>query len=548
MFDFFTQRQNSASKTAVFHVPTPDPFENPLVETNPGQLRQWATALPFANPEQLSEAVLTNLLRLNRFPGPVRKREELMEVYYTPVQRLLHGSTARRGMAPNQSLRKVMLEMAYGYNHLANETLANKASKKNQERLSHAIFHAIKFYMLEFLHACEEFDCRAIHTYREISRLSTFAEEQNIHQIPFHEEEYPGIEHTIEQQFKRFLLLRLLDPCHLQEGEPRICFDYLDNLAGHAQIKPLGRDIECSGHYVIDRLGEVPPSLFEPDGLDTLSQPRFTLFDLNPVSQQIHQLLRYLERSEEHKPVAMNKLTIPEVNNLLARMLRSWHIRLQRGTERHTTAGQVSLWTGLNNIHLYLAQDLGDPQTENGGSSDEITLSQTQATTQKHALDPNKPQLIAHRFNQSRSGVALHLAPAPNTPSLVGELVLVSLQSGAAMTEWKVGVVKRALHREDNALEIGVQFMPGRIVPITLQAAFQRPSALDDQETSETPMYPGLYIDQGHHHRSSLIVPRHFFSLGQEYRVDEMIPTPAIAPLQLLESTAYFERYRIKSV
>ncbi len=545
MFDFFSHRKGSSTPT-VFYVPTPDPFENPLVETNPGPLRQWAIALPFANPDQLAEAVLTSLTRLNRFPGPVRKRYELMEIYQSPALRLVHSSASHRGPAPTQKTRRVMLEMAFGYSHLANQCLGNKASKKNLERLTYAIYHAIKFYLQEYLYACEEFDCRTTHSYREISRLRTFAEEQKIHLSPIGEEDHPDIERSIEQQYNRFLLLRLLDPCHLQAGEVRLCFDYLDALAGHAQFKPPSREIEPSGHYVVDRLGEVPPSLFEPDGLETLTQPRFTLFDLNPVSTQIHQQLRRLERSEEQKPATMSKLTAQEVANLLARMLKSWHIRLQRDSERHTTSGQVSVWTGLNSIYLYLTRDQRQEDYADDAASNEITLTQVQSVQTK-AQDPHKPQLIARRFNQSRSGVALHLSMSPNSPSLVGELVLISLQGGAETTEWKIGIVKRALNRQGEHLEIGVQFVQGRIEPITLQSTLKEMRS-DSGETPEKSAYPGLYIDQGHTHRSSLLVPKHFFVLGQEYRVEEMVPAPVITPLQLLESTIHFERYRIKSV
>ncbi len=545
MFDFFSHRQ-SPGKAAIFFVPTPDPFENPLVETNPATLRQWATALPFANPDQLSEAVLTSLVRLNRFPGAVRRRDELMEVYSTPVLRLLHGSASRKGSGSLHHLRRVMLEMAYGYSHIANECLASKASRKNMDRLKLAIYYAIKFYLQEYLYACEEFDCRTLHTYREVSRLRTFAEEQKIHLIPVDEGDHPDVERSIEQQYNRFLLLRLLDPCHLQEGEPRICFEYLDTVASFAHCIPPGRDIDSSGHYVVDRLGEVSPSLFEPDGLENLAQPRFTLFNLNPVSQRIHQLLRSLERSEELRPICMNRLTTQEITNLLARMLKSWHIRLQRESERHTTSGQVSLWTGLQNIYSYLTRDERPVSEEEAEESSEITMTQAQSL-QSLNYDPAKPQLTARRFNQSRSGVALHLTINPNTPSMVGELILISLQAGAGINEWKIGIVKRALNRQGGTLEIGVQFIQGRVVPVSLQSARHSPNPVEE-EAPEQPTYCGLYIDQGHTHRSSLIVPKHFFVLGQEYRVEEMIPTPTITPLQMLESTAHFERYRIKPV
>jgi hypothetical protein len=288
----------------------------------------------------------------------------------------------------------------------------------------------------------------------------------------------------------------------------------------------------------------VPPSLFEPDGLDTLTHPRFALFNLNPVSQQIHQLLRSLERSEDQKPIAMSRLTIQETTNLLARILKAWHIRPQRDSERHSTSGQVSLWTGLQNIYGYLTRDQRQATQEEADENSEITLTHAQSL-QSLNQDPDKPQLTARRFNQSRSGVALHLSINPNAPSMVGELVLISLQAGSGLSEWKIGIVKRALNRQQGTLEIGVQFIQGRVVPVCLQSTL-RPPNMVDEETTQQPAYAGLYIDQGHTHRSSLIVPKHFFVLGQEYRVEEMIPTPTIIPLQLLESTTCFERYRIK--
>ena len=47
------------------------------------------------------------------------------------------------------------------------------------------------------------------------------------------------------------------------------------------------------------------------------------------------------------------KLTMQEATNLLARMLKSWHIRLKRDSERHPTSGQVMLWVGVERgLHL----------------------------------------------------------------------------------------------------------------------------------------------------------------------------------------------------
>jgi hypothetical protein len=544
MFERFTHRKPAVKQVQeIFFVPKPDPFENPLVETNPTELRGWATTLPFANPEQLAEAMLTSLSRLNRYPGQIKKLDELVEIYHSPALRIAHGSSSKKSTIPSLLLRRVMLEMAYAYSRIANDCLCNKASQKNKDRLTKAIYFSLKYYLLEYLYACESFDCRAGQTYREMSRLHTYAEEQEIHQtiIEDGDTQQEPEQATISHQYNRFLLLRLLDPCHLQQGETRVCFDYLDTIASHACMKPVSEYTEPSGLYVIDRLGEVQPYLYEPEGLEGLTQPRFRLFDINPVSKQIHLLLRGIERSEEHKPHCMNQLTTGETTNLLARILKSWHIRMKRDSERHSTSGHVELWIGLHSIHHHLNQ----PNLGYESDDEEITMSGSQGLSTAQQ-DPNTPQLTARRFNQSRSGVALHLPPSAREKQLIGELVLIRLHGTLDTNEWKIGIIKRALHREEGVLEVGVQFLTGNIQPITLQQARMKgeEDILDEEEIVTQPC---LYIDQGHSHRSSLIVPKRFFIIGQSYRVEEMIPAPDVTPLQMLESTSMFERYRVRA-
>jgi hypothetical protein len=536
MFDFFSHKSPSPAQ-ALFYVPQADPFENPLVETDPALLGQWATALPFADQAQLAETVITSLGRLNRYPGQVKKRQELMEIYTTPCTRLIHGYAKRKSETPLPLIRQVMLEMAYGHSHLANECISNKANRKNLQRLTHAIYYAIKYFTNEYLLACEDYDCRSGRVYRDVTRLMTYAEEQKIHrnQIEDTDQEEPEYA-TIIHQYNRFLLFMLLDPCHLQEKEPRVCFEYLNTLADHALLTAPSTQTETTGHYVIDRLGEVPPYLFYPECLENLNQPRFILFDLSPVSKLLHQKLRHMERSEEGKPEAFKNMLMQEATNLLARMLKSWHIRLKRDSERHPTSGQVMVWVGVDAIFTYLNGKGITVQS----ADDEIDMSQL-GGIQRDETERETYQLTATRCNQSRTGVALKIAKnSVNTP-LVGELVLFSTHPQRQENEWKIGIVKRVLNTQNNQLDIGLQFILGKIEPITLR--------LVNQQQSSTPLKDraAIFIDQGHAHRSSLIVPKNFFVIGNEYRVEEMIPAPSVTPLQLLETTSRFERYRIKN-
>ncbi|MCG8068811.1 MAG: flavoprotein, partial [Candidatus Thiodiazotropha taylori] len=140
--------------------------------------------------------------------------------------------------------------------------------------------------------------------------------------------------------------------------------------------------------------------------------------------------------------------------------------------------------------------------------------------------------------------VALRIPRQAVSKELIGQLILILISTHESKqgSDWKLGVVKRAMNSGDNLLEVGVQFVAGKLEPITLRLA-----KLQNEEESN-PDHGAIFIDQGHNNRSSLIVPKHFFVIGQEYRVEEMIPSPSISPLQQLETTAHFERFRIKSV
>ncbi len=536
MLNFFHKRRSS-TQHADFELPAPDPFENPLVETHPGQLRQWAAGLPFANPQQLAEAVIISLSRLNRFPGQVKRREELMEIYLTPSNRLFHVSSEKKIPFPIRIKRTLMREMAFGYLHLVNSCLRESPSEKLRRRLAGYIYLTTKFIALEYLSACEEYDCRLSAPRKELMRLYTLAEELNIENLPQDDPEQPIA--SISHQTKLILLLSLLDPCHLQKGEIRIIFDYLNQFAELALFVELDIEAEVGGHYVIDRLGEVSPYPFNPDAIEGLTASRFCLFDIIPISQRLHQHLRIIEQPNAIKPTGLQGLTTKAAANLLRRMLKSWHIRLQRDSERHTTSGQVKLILGLQGVHRQLSAK-NTPATASADAQQE-TLSVTLDSGAGSRSTADYPPIDSWRFNQSRSGVALQLNLPLAYPPQVGEIALMVKPDSNKREDMKIGIIRRAELKNDSLLEIGLQFINGRILPLSIQAQ-------DVESDQEPDNLPALYVDLGSLETSSLLLPRDRVEIGRHYRVEEMIPAPVISPIHLSEITALFERYRVTRI
>lgn len=536
MLNFFHKRR-SILQHIRFEVPALDPFENPLVESDPEQLRQWATGLPFANPQQLAEAVITSLVRLNRFPGQVKRREELMEIYLTPSTRLYHVSAEQKNPLPVRLKRQLMREMAYGYLHIINSCLNEKPSNKLYNRLVGHIYFAIKFIGLEYLFACEEYDCRISSTRKELMRLYTLAEDLKLQDAHQNDPDQPIA--NVSHQTKLILLMSLLDPCHLQKGESQVVFDYLNQFADIARFTALDSITEVGGYYVVDRLGEIPLQPLDPDGIEGLTPPRFCMFDLIQVSQQLHQHLRIFEQHDAMKPPGLQGLTTKAASNLLRRMLKSWHIRLQRDSERHETSGQVKLILGLQAVYNQLS-DRETTSTPSDPGQETLSLTLETGGSVGPAVSDARP-INSWRFNQSRSGVALHLNMSHSTLPKVGEIALIAKPGSNKPEDMKIGIIRRALLKENSILELGIQFINGRIIPLSIQS-------LDVEEDQEPINLSALYIDLGNIDRSSLIFPKDSVKIGQEYRVEEMIPAPIISPIHLSEITAMFERYRVTRV
>jgi hypothetical protein len=535
MLDLFSKRK-TCSDSRLFFVPSPDPFENPVVETQPRQLRQWATRLTFGNPEQLAESLHASLVRFNRYPAPIKKRHELMAIYTELRNRLQQALQERNSRLGIHLQRQLNLEMAYGYLHLVNRTVYEKPTTRVQRLLLSQIYLAAKYLSLEYRFACQMYDCHGSRSLHELLRLHTLAEERQLHESSVDDPECSRS--TIAYHIKLTLLFSLLDPCHLQVAEQQFAFDYLCEFADITQFESLDSPSEPAGRYIIDRLGEQGPQRYDPTAQEKMSHPRFCLFNIIPVSQRLHQDLRRYEKQAGKKPPGPqfvdNKATI----NLLQRMLKSWHIRLQRESERHATTGGAKLSLGVQAIHHFLTPVESPPEGEAGaGPAIAVALEDDLS---------NKPQaqyqmLDCWRCNQSRSGVAMLLSlPVPLIPQ-VGELVMISTPDNLHRADTKLGIIRRALLKDASILEIGIQFINGRHHPVTLQS-------VETHKDKPSPLIPALYIDLGKVERSYLIVAKGSLLIEAEYRVEEMIPAPSVSAIHLLEMTTLFERFRIKIV
>lgn len=535
MFQFGKKPQPVAN-APTFLCPPPDPFENPMVETLPANLQQWIEHLPIADTVNLGETVLTALSQFNRYPGQIKKRRELLDLYQAPIGRFYQSTTEREESIPLDLRRALMREMAYGYLRIVNEQLGTNRSSRQPMLLLQAIYQAVKHLAFEHYFSTLVYDCRWSDLSSEMIRLHTLAEELGIQDSLVEDEE---LKPTITHLIKRSLLLMLAGPCHFRTGEAKLARTYLDHIASAAFFEPIGSAGEPSGCYVIDRTGKTAPYLYKPDKRDELTEPRHCLFNLTPVSAQVHQHLRIIENRLSERPIGLANLPKEAASSLLKRLLKSWHVRQNRGSERHAISGNAFILFGIQAIYRHLisvTDNLEPPQA----SEDNIAL--VHGLGGFHQPTYNLIQAIeCQRMNQSHTGIALRLGLAPDRSPQIGELVLVLRNGKGLPSDYRLGQVKRAMRESRTTMELGIEFIQGKLNPISLQ-----PQVAEEGEY--LPSIPALYIGQSGSQRGMLIAAKKQLELDQVYKVAEDMPASAITLTHRLEVMSGCERFNVKPV
>jgi hypothetical protein len=116
----------------------------------------------------------------------------------------------------------------------------------------------------------------------------------------------------------------------------------------------------------------------------------------------------------------------------------------------------------------------------------------------------------------------------------VGQLVLLQ-EPPEDQGPGHAGVVRRRLQVDADTVEVGIQFVRGRVSPIAV---------LPRGGSSPEAFLPALWIDRSGPGMGSVVAAHGLYQRGRELLVRDGRPAPLIQVDQLLETTPCFERFR----
>jgi hypothetical protein len=533
------KQTNTSKQSERFTVPAPDRVENPSTHTGVAALSEWLNSLPNANEQQIAKQTSKSLALLNRYPGQLKKRLELIECYRPFISRLSQVQTQSYSSKEFERLRQLMIEAAYGYKHVINQQLEQRSWLTGRKKLLTSIYFAIKFLSLELRLAYEQYDAKTVNSWREIMRLYTLAEEQEIQNEPVADPTQADPKQaTISHQLKRTLLLSLLDPGHLQPNEARVCFDYLDQYASLAALETPSENSNPTGQYVLDLADTQPPQQFD-NHKEALNPKSHRLLNLLPVSQRVQDDIQAIAIHKKEPPTALQHHLREDAVNILKRILKAWHIRQERQDRREDAYGWVQISIGISSIHHFLLQG---EDTEEAAAfiappdiDDSLVLGLEMH--EKIPVKINYVELRCRQLNRSESGLALHIPLSTSILPKVGQLILIRQETEDKRAGGQLAVIRRCMKQSDEILEIGVQFIPGRVKTVTIRPV--------TAAHSDTTFQPAIVINNGLNRPASMLSAKGLYSNSRQFIVAENWPATRVTADKLIESTPGFDWFHL---
>ncbi len=515
-----------------FSVPTPDYLPNPATDTDPASVEKRIAQLNYTDLRSLTRSLIYELSLLNRHPDTPPAREQIMAVYQVPCARLVRVRPDRPKNPSSEQMRRLMVEMAYGYKHLINEALRTRNWLRYRRQLTHALYFAAKHLSLELFLSYEAYQCKVSNNWRELLAIYRLAEQHQLHrlQVDDRDQANPG-NATIGHILKRILLLRLQDPCCMVSGEARTCFDYFNVLASSATLAEPGRAEAMPGRYLLDLDGVDPPQPLTRTEL-SCNPGRHRVFNLIPVSQQVHDHLQDMELHNAPPPEGLQRMRELNPNLVLKRILRSWHARQERRDEREAVYGWLMCGFGLSAVNHFLSMTarakLVSQAAHTRPGGEQLKLMQTAKTANPPA---RYLRIRCRQVNRSPSGMCIHLQLPSALKPKVGQVVLMQEDAPETQDACHVGVVQRRMRIDADNLEAGIHLIQGNILPIELR-----------QLGGRSDFKAAICVERGEQGMDSLLLPPGIFKSGQE--VELKIPARRLMLQEAVDETPSFERFR----
>jgi cyclic-di-GMP-binding protein len=488
--------------------PTKDSFD-----TRPAQIQDWIAGLPLANIGESSRLLFSALVETNSLDIPTEQRFRLLESFGTPVRILCEAmkvhfvgkpfpltDRARQIVHLSQTL---MTQMARGYRIVVHENADKRGLLNDNKQAAVACHRALSYFGETLLRAYQVYAPYPAGVWHQVHDLYRHAEAKDFarHSVK-HPNADGGQETSIEDAYKRILLLALACPYRLRQGEVEQVYDWLREWSQHATLNTFAATKNPNGLFVADFASDDPPTYLVLHDTQ-YNQESCRLLNATRLADVV--------RDVSHQWQVQTRRT-PKVNDqVLRRLMLAWGVMPKRRFSRSQRHSIAVVAMGLSAAHYYISGEVALEECENRPESDRLfsrpahfeasdtggrqaqapdlwsitgshPLRETHTVTHGHPylefaqLDENQTAPARHgaapayqthmwkMINVSAGGYRLLWDSKEGTQAQVGELLGLRESADTDSFHLSLGVVRWMKHSQELGLELGVEMLsPGAV-------------------------------------------------------------------------------------
>lgn len=526
-------------KLSVLPLQSPAPG-TPPIETRPKQVKEWLDALPLANSLETSRKLADSLVALNTTKLSEDARFKLLELFSETVRTLLPalqqhyiGRPLPLGDKQQQAAnlgRELLAQLANGYKRILTDINQRRIAFGADKLAPVAIRRAIEC-LGEILDVCyETYGPTPAGVWTETHQLYWYAAANNLQDKGAGE----NTQRTINTAYKQILLVALIDPYRLLQGQLAQVKAYLDLFGQMASLQPMGPAPTTHGLFLVRLDGDKPPKALAHHSGAT-DPGTDILLNTVPLARAVHQQIQDLETGTAPKKAGLpDAAASPAYRDLLKRFLKQWGIAPKRMFTRTASDVDAVICTGISSLHHSLSMlepdiSLDVSETENE-STITIRVGEPGADTAAHQTYYCAPWQV---LNESAGGVSLGKDRDSVTKIKVGDIIGLNARNqpnvGIAVVRWAQSAV-------DGNVEVGAQLLAPRGEPIAIKPVISAPDAIF-QPALLLPQIPALQQPE------RIIAPRGSFQPMREFEVRIFGETKHVRATKLLEQTDSFELF-----
>ncbi len=426
-------------------------------------------------------------------------------------------------------------EMAYGYKHIVLAETDADAKTTPEERASH-IQLAMYCLALGLLLEMSAYRPEARSAWREIFQLLIRAQQVGAANLtvanPIQQVAY---EVSVLNTFKCILLTSILDTSRLSPEEIWASYDYLSWHAKSARLTSVEHASNNPGNYIMPRDGQLKPVLYNPENSPP-DPDKYMICETNNLNVLISNHLEMLSTDESASIKGTEILSADNKRQMLRKMLHIWYTNPKRRRERKSKFDRLSCAFGVGSAYHFLKKGTmhnGEDKPED--SQLELARNYPLNRAAEPKLSDSLHTYKCRQGDVSANGMGIMTSEQNITNLKIGQIVVAESEIGYKPAQIKMGVIRRIVHQDQSTIQVGIQFLPGRLFAATaLPEIFGRKHGADLQ--------PCLLLELGENKPKAIITPHLIYHADRQYVLDIAGgDTKRVIAGKLLETTGCFD-------